>query len=153
MLVNSPSTLPRRIVASAEHLYITLGYDAPVSLLDAATGETIKFFHTDDDPEDDNGNWIRDTAWSPDGTMVAAAKLNGEILIWDYASGDLVTTLMHGDSSFVNEVEWSPDGSKLAYVSTAERNSSQLYVRWMASGEAVRLTCWLVHFLHFFFVP
>jgi outer membrane protein assembly factor BamB len=44
MLVNSPSTLPRRMVASAEHLYITLGYDAPVSLLDAATGEILKVF-------------------------------------------------------------------------------------------------------------
>jgi dipeptidyl aminopeptidase/acylaminoacyl peptidase len=35
---------------------------------------------------------------------------------------------------------WSPDGKRLAYVSTAEGGAPQLFVRWMDSGEAVRIT-------------
>nr|MDP9413968.1 S9 family peptidase [Pseudomonadota bacterium] len=35
---------------------------------------------------------------------------------------------------------WSPDGRRLAYTSTAEGGSAQLFVRWMDSGESVRIT-------------
>jgi dipeptidyl aminopeptidase/acylaminoacyl peptidase len=35
---------------------------------------------------------------------------------------------------------WSPDGKRLAYVSTAEGGSPQLFVRWMASGATARIT-------------
>ena len=35
---------------------------------------------------------------------------------------------------------WSPDGRRLAYVSTAEGGSPQLFVRWMDSGQTVRVT-------------
>jgi Tol biopolymer transport system component len=35
---------------------------------------------------------------------------------------------------------WSPDGSRIAYISTAEGGAAQLYVRWVASGESVRIT-------------
>lgn len=34
-----PATIPRRLVAEDDNVFITLGYDAPVSALDAATGE------------------------------------------------------------------------------------------------------------------
>ncbi len=37
-----PNILHRRLVAAGEKVYITLGYHAPVSVLDAATGEKIK---------------------------------------------------------------------------------------------------------------
>jgi outer membrane protein assembly factor BamB len=40
-LRNVPRTVPRRIVAEGERVYVTLGYDAPVSVLDAATGEIL----------------------------------------------------------------------------------------------------------------
>jgi len=36
-----PLTVPRCLVAQADRLFVTLGYDAPVSALDAATGETL----------------------------------------------------------------------------------------------------------------
>ena len=39
MLRANPATLPRRLVATAERLYVTLGYEAPVSILDVATGK------------------------------------------------------------------------------------------------------------------
>ena len=36
-----PGTIPRRLVAAGDRVYMTLGYDAPVSVLDAATGEIL----------------------------------------------------------------------------------------------------------------
>ena len=36
---NLPVNLPKRLVAVGDHVYVTLGYHAPVSQLDAATGE------------------------------------------------------------------------------------------------------------------
>jgi outer membrane protein assembly factor BamB len=41
---SGPAELPRRLVAAGDRVYVTLGYDAPVSALDAATGETVKTY-------------------------------------------------------------------------------------------------------------
>ena len=38
----TPSELTRRLVAVGEHVYVTLGYNAPVSQINAATGEVIQ---------------------------------------------------------------------------------------------------------------
>ena len=43
-LRNAPQTIPRRIIAQGDRLYITLGYGAPVSALDAATGNILATF-------------------------------------------------------------------------------------------------------------
>lgn len=40
-LKSGPAQLPRRLVAVGDYVYVTLGLDAPLSVLDAATGETI----------------------------------------------------------------------------------------------------------------
>ncbi|MHC4593958.1 MAG: outer membrane protein assembly factor BamB family protein [Planctomycetota bacterium] len=42
MLRYLPSTLPRRLVATHDRLYVTLGYEAPVSVLDVATGDVLR---------------------------------------------------------------------------------------------------------------
>ena len=42
MLRHTPATLPRRLVAAQERLYVTLGYEAPVSVLDTATGDLLR---------------------------------------------------------------------------------------------------------------
>ena len=39
--LRSPETLPRRLVSDGERVYITLGFNAPVSVLDAVTGKTL----------------------------------------------------------------------------------------------------------------
>ncbi len=41
-LRNIPESVPRRIVAMGDRLFVTLGYDEPVLILDAATGETLR---------------------------------------------------------------------------------------------------------------
>ncbi len=41
-LWSSPYTLPRRLVAAGDRLYVTLDYRGPLSEIDAATGETLR---------------------------------------------------------------------------------------------------------------
>ena len=89
-------------------------------VVDASTGELLTTFMASDDE-----NWFRDASWSPDGSQVATAQINGEIHIWDYETGELITTLLHGDNGFVNEVEWSPDGSMIA--SASDDSTSQVW--------------------------
>jgi len=43
-LKSGPAATPRRLVASGEHLFVTLGIDAPISLLDANTGEQVRMY-------------------------------------------------------------------------------------------------------------
>ena len=43
-LKSGPALLPRRLVAAGDRLYVTVGIDAPVSELDAATGETLQTY-------------------------------------------------------------------------------------------------------------
>jgi len=49
-----PMTIPRRMVAQGNRLFITLSYDSPVSALDAATGEIVTTY-----PETDGAEEIR----------------------------------------------------------------------------------------------
>lgn len=84
---------------------------------------------------------------SPDGRSVAYVRRSADIMtdklrssIWliDTSTGEqrpLVTGT--GDH---NSPRWSPDGRRLAYASSAEGDSQQLFVRWMDSGETVRIT-------------
>jgi WD40 repeat protein/class 3 adenylate cyclase len=61
---------------------------------------------------------IRSTAWSPDGSQVATGLWNGDILIWDYQTGQQIAKLVHNyKGNMINYVEWSPDGSKFASAS------------------------------------
>ncbi|MCX5683449.1 MAG: PQQ-binding-like beta-propeller repeat protein, partial [Planctomycetota bacterium] len=41
-LKSGPNQLPRRLVAVGDRVYVTLGIDAPLSVLDVATGETLR---------------------------------------------------------------------------------------------------------------
>lgn len=43
-LKSGPAQLPRRMVAVGDRLYVTLGINAPVSELDAATGQTLRTY-------------------------------------------------------------------------------------------------------------
>ncbi|HID20804.1 MAG TPA: methyltransferase domain-containing protein, partial [Planctomycetaceae bacterium] len=43
-LKSGPAQLPRRLVAVGERVYVTLGIDQPLSVLDAVTGKTIRTY-------------------------------------------------------------------------------------------------------------
>ncbi len=43
-LKSGPAQLPRRLVAVGERVYVTLGLDAPLTVLEAATGRTIRTY-------------------------------------------------------------------------------------------------------------
>ncbi|MBI5686234.1 MAG: PQQ-binding-like beta-propeller repeat protein [Verrucomicrobia bacterium] len=51
-LKSGPNQLPRRLVAVGDRVYVTLGINAPVTALDAATGKTLRAYdgtaHTDE---------------------------------------------------------------------------------------------------------
>src|SRR3954471_12389527 len=85
-----------------------------------------------------------DPAISPDGRWVAYVRRSGDIMtdrfrrsIWliDTSTG-AQSPLAAGASQPV----WSPDGGRLAYIAAAEGGRAQLFVRWMATGQAVAIT-------------
>jgi dipeptidyl aminopeptidase/acylaminoacyl peptidase len=88
-----------------------------------------------------------DPQMRPDGRQAVYVRTTADIMsdrkvpsIWlvDVASGEQRPVATSGGANF--SPRWSPDGKRLAYVSTADGGGSQLYVRWMDSGERVKIT-------------
>lgn len=90
--------------------------------------------------------WVGDPQISPDGTSVIYVRRSADIMTDRYytnlwiASVDgkghrPLTTGQQHDSS----PRWSPDGTRIVYVSDTD-GSSQLYVRWMDTGQTARIT-------------
>ena len=84
---------------------------------------------------------------SPDGRWIAYVRRSNDVMtdrarssIWliDATNGEQRPLVTGTGSPF--SPRWSPDGKRLAYASTAEGSSSQLYVRWMDSGQTARIT-------------
>ena len=82
----------------------------------------------------------------PDGRQVAYVRISNDVMtdrarrtIWlvDVASG-AQQPLVAGPGQHMSP-RWSPDGKRLAYVSTAEGGSPQLFVRWMDTGATARI--------------
>ena len=85
---------------------------ATAYVFDARSGQIIRTFTPGGEA------LIRSAAWSPDGSQVATGLFNGDILIWDYQTGEQVARLVHDKDGFATAyVEWSPDGSKIAAAS------------------------------------
>jgi dipeptidyl aminopeptidase/acylaminoacyl peptidase len=81
---------------------------------------------------------------SPDGRWIADTRRSGDIMsdrfrpaIWliDTATGRQMPLAVGA-----SQPRWSPAGDRLAYIAAAEGGRAQLFVRWMASGEAVAVT-------------
>ena len=84
---------------------------------------------------------------SPDGRTVAYVRRSADIMtdkarssIWlvNVATGEQ-RPLAAGTGDHFNP-RWSPDGRRLAYASTAEGGTPQLFVRGMDTGQTVRVT-------------
>ena len=93
-----------------------------------------------------NLEWASDPQISPDGRTIAYVRQSNDIMtdraratIWlvDVATGQQ-RPLLAGSGSYFSP-RWSPDGARLAYVA-AQDGGTQLYVRWLASGESARIT-------------
>ena len=88
-LWSSPLTLPRRLVASGDRIYVTLGFRAPVSELDAATGKTLREFPETDAAEEIVSSEgilvvrVRDvSSSSPRRESITALDLESGSLLW-----------------------------------------------------------------------
>ncbi len=118
---SGPAQLPRRIVAVGDEVYVTLGLHAPVSVLDAATGKTLRTLkntqHTEEilvqenyliiaahmtDPPD--ARWKLDTVrcW----TEARRAKNSRP---WQWNMGDPKKIIVLNAES--GDVRWSKDAS------------------------------------------
>jgi hypothetical protein len=88
--------------------------DSPVvTVWDATTGTALQTWPTD------SSTLHSDVLWSPDGGKIAALTWEGDVLMWDAATGaDLAILADHG--SEVMDMAWSPDGSRLASASADE---------------------------------
>jgi len=65
-------------------------------------------------PTDPTGHEVTSVAFSPDGTTLAAADLNGSTYLWDIATGKITATLTDPSSAGPISVAFSPGGTTLA---------------------------------------
>ena len=88
-----------------------------------------------------------DAQISPDGRQIAYVRRSNDIMtdaarsaIWlvDVATGEQ-RPLVAGNGNHFSP-RWSPDGRRLAYASTSEGGAPQLFVRWIDTGQSVRIT-------------
>jgi WD40 repeat protein/tRNA A-37 threonylcarbamoyl transferase component Bud32 len=68
--------------------------------------------------------FVRDVAFSPDGTKVASASSDGQLYVWDLATG--AATQVRKESSVVDAVEFDPRGRYLA-ASVTSRHAVLLH--------------------------
>ncbi len=79
-------------------------WGSAVELWDVRTGSRVKTLP--------NVNVVQQLAFSPDGCELAAAGLDGTIVIWDVTRGESVTTL-RGHGGGVLGIAYAPDGERL----------------------------------------
>ncbi len=89
---------------------------------------------------------VADPAISPDGNSIVYVRHQFDVMsdrsytnLWKIGfDGSDHRPLTSGKHRF-GSVNWSPDGTRIAYVSN-EEGSSQIFVRWMDTGDVVSVT-------------
>ncbi len=134
-LKSGPTHLARRLVAVDDRVYVTLGIDAPVSVLDAATGETVRTLKGSDGAEElivsgpnvyalvnqgkseladykpahnvgDQGRVAREFHWNENPREVQAFDAESGRLLWKQASKVAPLTMSSdGDRLFYHDGE------------------------------------------------
>jgi WD40 repeat protein len=99
----------------------TLSFSPTIILWDVNTGKPKKAVR--------DKKVLVSLAFSPDGKMLATGDEEGDIKLWDAATGK-ATTRLAGHAGWVNSVQFSPDGKTLA--SASHDGTIRL---WNAAGE------------------
>ena len=102
-LRSMPPDVPRRLVASGDRVFFTMGYGAPVSMLDAATGKTLATY-----PETQGAEELR----LLDGVLLVRLR-GGTIVAIDTSSGK---TLWKRDDG-ARAISWAAGQGKVFYQS------------------------------------
>ncbi|WP_193611461.1 PD40 domain-containing protein [Nocardioides lijunqiniae] len=89
-----------------------VGDDASVLLLDTASREVVQELPGLRDQEVTDGSPVTDVAFSPDGSLVAGADLEGRVAVWSVEDGAEVSSVETDGDVFA--LAFSPDGSRLA---------------------------------------
>jgi acylaminoacyl-peptidase len=84
---------------------------------------------------------------SPDGSLIVYARQSMDVMtdrarsnLWIVGSnGADHRPLLSGTDSY-SSPRWSPDGERVAYVASAEGRGTELYVRWLDSGQTALLS-------------
>ena len=84
---------------------------------------------------------------SPDGRTIAYVRRTADIMTDKARSSVWLINVATGEQRPLaagtgdhSSPRWSPDGRRLAYVSSAEGGAPQLFVRWLDTGQTVRIT-------------
>ncbi len=123
MLREQPATLPRRLVAGEEHIYATLGYHAPVSVLNPKTGEKIRDFEQTE---------LTDEILLSGDTLILNVRTDQnppETHVWDYfgeSTPEQSGRVMAIDAK-TGETLWQTDPGKMAPLTLSERNGQVYY--------------------------
>jgi outer membrane protein assembly factor BamB len=114
-----PAEVPRRLVAVGDRVYVTLGfYDAPVSILDAATGKVL----TQCEETEGTQEMVVDN-----NTVFARVRVSGA----DEAKrrGQNVTTRLVALDATTGEIRWSQDVRNINSLSLAAAGGAVVFLR------------------------
>jgi dipeptidyl aminopeptidase/acylaminoacyl peptidase len=81
---------------------------------------------------------------SPDGRWIAYTRRSGDIMTDRFRNSIWLIDTGNGRQMPVatgaSQPRWSPDSGRLAYIAAGDGGRAQLFVRWLASGQAVAVT-------------
>jgi outer membrane protein assembly factor BamB len=112
-LKSGPAILPRRLVAVGERVYVTLGINAPLSALDAASGKTILTY---------KGTEAAQEVIVSGGVIFLVAKKSSESKIWELEERRLMA--LKADSG---KVLWRKDTKILPITLAADTKGVYLH--------------------------
>jgi len=91
--------------------------------------------------------YVRDVEISPDGQQIVYVRAIHDIMcdcvrsnLWMVDAGGTDHQPLLSDRGSYSSPKFSPSGDRLAYVAKDEAGKTQLFVRWLANGQAAMIT-------------